>query len=400
MQKILASLQKHIRAEWPTFVAFAMVFVLISILLVYKLDTLLPGYGTAEQSTYAASSSLTSIWNSPVNAPLALLIFGLRHIVGDQLLAARLASVLVGWLTIILFCAVSYIWFGKRTALIGTVVFGTSSWFLHVSRLGTPEVLLFGLFALVACGIWLRERQSGVAIIGGLSLCALALYVPGMAWLLVLGGIWQLRAIDRSLRSKPGPVIIGSFLFLLLLAPLGWHFYQHPGLIRDWLYLPQDWQHPWNFIIDALHVPLSFFVRQPQENPELWLGRMPVFSIFATTMFVFGTFLFLKHARLARTRIITSLAILGSIVIAITGNRVGITILVPFAYLVVAAGIGYIIDQWYQTFPRNPIARGIGTVAIVVTIAAACLYPLRSYFTAWPQAEKTRAVFTIPGKQQ
>lgn len=399
MPKALAILQKSLRLNWPTYAIFGGLFILISILLVYRLDTLLPGYSATEQAAYNSGTSLRAIWDNPINAPFTLLVFVLRQVIGDQLLATRLASVMLGWLTVVLFCVVTYLWFGKRTAFIGTLLFGTSSWFLHVSRLGTPEVLFFGLFILVACGIWLRERQSGLAIIGGLSLCALALYVPGMAWLLILGGLWQLRTIDRTFRSKPGPVFAGSFLFLALLAPLVWHFYKHPDLITSWLYLPDDWKHPWQFVIDALHVPLSFFVRQPHENPELWLGRLPVFTLFATTMFVFGAFLFWKHARLARTRIIITLAILGSIAIAITGNRVGITILVPFAYLVVTAGIGYIVDIWYEIFPRNPIARGIGTVAIAVTIAAACLYPLQGYFTAWPHAEKTRAIFQIAAKQ-
>ncbi len=400
MSNIVVELRKYLMRHWQACAAFTVLFIVLSGALLFRLESLLPGYSTGEQAVYTGASQLKSIWENPINAPYELFIYGLRHIMPDTMLVGRLASAAVGWLTVILFCILVYRWHGTRAAFIGTLLFGTSSWFLHTARLGTPEVVFFGFFALVACGVWLRQKKSGWAVFVGLLLSALLLYTPGMIWFLALGLLWQLPTVDRVFRKHPTAVISGSIVFLTVLAPLVWHLYQHPALITDWLCLPDTWKQPLHLISNILHVPLAIFIRQPAENPGMWLGRLPILSIFGSLAFILGCYIYARHAKLTRVRVVAGLGIFGAIIIGISDGQIGLPVLVPFIYLVVAAGTGYMVDTWLGVFPRNPIARYLGLIIGCAVLAVACLYNVRSYFVAWPQATVTRQVFTIPNHTQ
>ena len=84
----------------------------------------------------------------------------------------------------------------------------------------------------------------------------------------------------------------------------------------------------------------------------------------------------------------------GTLLIAL-GGAVSLSLLIPFIYILVAAGIGFMLDQWYKVFPRNAIAQGVGMGLIVLAVAASCWYGLRHYFVAWPNAPATQQVFVI-----
>lgn len=395
MSSTIAELRRYLTRHWQACTAYVLLFVTLSGLLVYKLGSLVGGYSTSEQTARQAASSLQEIWNNPFHAPYDLLVHAVQYLAPDNLLAGRLASVLLGWLTIVLFCILVYRWHGTRTAIMATLLFGTSSWFLHIARLGTTEVVLFGFFALVFCGIILREKKTGWPVFGVLLLSALLLYTPGMVWFLLLGFIWQLPTIDKAFKKNPLAVVMGTMFFLAVLAPLIWHFYQHPAAIIDWLCLPDTWKQPFHLLANVLQVPLAVFLRQPAENPQLWLGRLPVLSVFGSTMFALGAYVYWRHVRLMRVRILAALGIFGSIIIGLSDGLIGLSILVPFIYLVAAAGIGYLTDIWLEVFPRNPLARYLGLAIAALALAFACSYNLRSYFTAWPQATVTRQIFIV-----
>lgn len=362
-------------------------------MLLWRLGGLTGGYSANESATLAASLSVHTIWDKLFDAPFYAVVHVLTYITPHDLLATRLASALVAWVGLVLFCILAYRWFGTRAALIGTILFGCSSWFLHVGRLGVPQVMFLGVIALVACGVWIREKRAGIAVILGLTLAGGLLYTPGMAWFVVLGLIWQWKHIDAAFRKHLGSVSIGALIFLATLVPLAWRFYHTPSLIKVWLQLPANWNQPLHFLHNLIDVPLAFFVRSP-VNPEQWLGNLAILDIFTIIMFGLGAYIFCKYFKLARVKLVVGLAIVGSIVIAITGT-VPLTALVPFAFMVVTAGADYVLEVWLHVFPRNPLARWLGISLFGLVIAMACVYNLRAYFVAWPQTTATRDVFTV-----
>jgi hypothetical protein len=394
MSMLPARLRRIIRRNWKTLGAFSALFLVTGSALTWKLSSLLPGYSANEQIAAASSTSLHHIWNNPLDAPFHVLVMLCSYITPNDLFATRLASVLIAWVSLVVFCILLFRWYGTRTALIGTLLFGTSSWFLHTGRLGTPAVMFLGILGLIACGLWLRERRgAGLAVLLGLILAAILIYTPGMVWFLAIGLLWQWRHIDSAFKHNLGAVSLGALLFLTGIAPLAWQLYKQPDLITTWLRLPDTWQ-PLHFLHNLIDIPLAIFYRG-QANPELWLGRMPLLSVFSIVAFVLGIYLFWKHFKLARVKLFVTIGLVGSVAVAFMDGGVPVTLLAPFVYVVVAVGASYLIERWLEVFPRNPIARSFGMALFGALVALTCLYNLRSYFIAWPQATITRNVFTV-----
>lgn len=398
MNGITQKLRTLAQTQWPTLTAFGIVFTFVIGGFLFRLGSLLPGYSSEEVAAYKAAGSLQNIVHHPFDAPYYLLVHCLQYLTPHNLLAVRLASALLGVITIITFCVLIALWHGARTAVIATLVFGGSVWMLHATRYGSPQAMYLLFLPLIACGAWLREKQVGAAAAIAITLSALLMYTPGMAWFLAFGLFLQWPTIDRAFKKHPGAVTLGGTLFLIILAPLGFYFYKHPHAIFDWLLLPTPIWHGASHTLRAIiDVPLALFFRAPSDNPLTWLGRLPILSIFALVMFIAGCFIYAKYIKLARVRLFLSLGILGSIIIGISQSRIPITPIVPLAFAVVAAGIGYVLDTWYKVFPRNPLAQGIGMGLFASVVLLLVVYNTSNYFVAWPEATATRTLFTNKG---
>lgn len=363
----------------------------------FRLGTLTGGYSADELATLQASSGLRHIWDNPVNAPFTLLAYGLLYLGHHGLFFMRIAATVFGLLTLSIFFWLVRYWHGERSAIFGTIVFGCSAWFLHTARLGTPDVLLFMLLALAACAIWLKRTNSPVVLLLGFLLAASLLYVPGMVWLIVLGVLWQWRTIDRIFKRHLAMVSVGGLAMLAIIAPLGWAIYRSPQLAKVLAGLPaQGWPQP----MDSLHrlalVPFNLFIRGPLDAQH-WLGRLPVLDAFTIVMLGLGAYVYLRHWRLARVKLMATILILSGALICL-GGAISLTILIPFIYVLIAAGIGLMLDRWYAVFPRNAIAQTVGIGLISLAVLATSWYGVRHYFIAWPNAPATRATFVANPK--
>jgi len=396
MKSYISYLRQLASKHWQILSLFIAVYVGISAALLTRLATLLPGYSAQEFQAYHASDQLHTIWQQPFNAPFELLTRAIRYLKPHDLIAVRLTSVAIALIVIISFSIALTRWQGKRTALIGTALFGTSATFLHVGRLGSPDVMFLMLFPLALCGSWLRQKQARGAIIIAMLLVALLLYTPGMVWFILVGIILQWPRIDNAFKKKPGAVWFSTALFLVLLLPLGWHFYKNPHDLQLWIAMPQQWHlSALEHILRSIaSVPLAIFIRQNDDNPVLGIGRLPLVNVFSTVMFTAGCYAYFKRAGLARVRFAVLMSTLAMIIIGLSQGRIPLTPLVPFMFVVVASGLGYLIDLWYSVFPRNPIAQGLGIGMVFLTLGLTISYDLQTYFV-WPQATVTREVFTI-----
>lgn len=382
------------RAYWQPITLFGLLLVFVAALLTYKLGTLLPGFSGSELHTYQGSLSFQHILHNPINAPFSVLGWAIvKTHLSHPLIYLRVISATLALGTVGTFCAILYYWHGKNTALLGTFLFCTSSWFLHTARGATPDVLMFGFFILVACGVWLRATNSPYALIAALLLCGVLLYVPGMASLIVLGLALNWRSLDRIFSRRLWSVTLGAILFLAILAPLGWDLYHTPMLAKTLFGLPtQGWPTPFTLLRNFLEVPVRIFI-YGQSNPAAWLDHLAVLSVFETVMFLFGCYAYLHHFGLRRSKLMLLIFMVGSLVIGL-GGETSLSLLLPFVYLVVAAGVDYMLGQWFKVFPRNPIAQTVGVVSFLIVVLLGMTYQTRQYFVAWPQNDTTQAVFT------
>jgi hypothetical protein len=390
------NLRQFLESHWKPLALYGGLFAILAIALVWQIGSLLPGYASDEAASYQLSNNFHAMFDNPLNTPYYLVVKAISYvpiIPANDLVITRLASVLFGAGTLVLFAILVRRWHDQRTAVVGTLLFGMSAWFLHTSRFGAPEVLLFGVFALIACGYWLKHVGSNFAVLCSVVLVTLMLYVPGMVWFVALGVMWQWKTIDRVFKKHSLTMPLAGLAFLGALVPLGWALYKNHALIKPWLGLPQDWPTPLEMVRNLLEVPFNLFIRG-DADPVTWLGTAPVLEVFSLSMFVLGIFLYLRHWKLGRTSLFIAIFVLMTALMTI-GGAISLTVAMPFVYLIITAGASYLIEQWFKVFPRNPIARTIGIAMMGAVIGLVCIYHITHYFVGWPHAQATHEAYTI-----
>ena len=306
---------------------------------------------------------------------------------------SRLPSSVFGFIIVACFYALLSLWYRPRVAILGTILFATSSWFLRGSRLGTPEVMSSLSITLVLFWAWLqRTRHPRVAfVISCLAVVGL-LYIPGMIWFIALAGIWRGKQLLADLAKLPTTiVVVMALVSLLLLAPFFYSVFITPSLVLTVLGFSNDWSLA-TISKQLIHIPTYLFVRGPSDA-LVTTGKAAVLDIFTITMVVLGFYTTAKSWRLDRNKITLALLASGLILCAIGDLRVLTPLLVPI-YLLATAGIAFMLEEWLRVFPRNPLARGIATTLLSVAVLLASFYHITNYFIAWPNTPLTKTTFS------
>lgn len=365
-------------------------------LVFFRLHTLLPNLSDGELATRVSASSLHQIVSNPVNAPYTILVYLLLKLHYHGPLALRSVGALYGILTAGLFFYILRRWQNLLIALFGTTLFATSTWFLNIARAGTPEIMQFGLVALVAAGLWLRDghHRRLAMYTSGLAL-ALAIYVPGLVWFALLGLVWRRKVVFQELRYVQWWLIaIGAGGLVLLAGPLARAVYLQHSLALTLLGLPQKIPHLSSIGHNLTNIPRFLFVYGP-NLPAQWLGHTAILDVFGIAMFALGIYAEIRFVQHDRARLLLGILVVGSILLGL-GGPVTISLLMPFAYLIIAAGITYLLYEWFKVFPFNPVARGLGIGLIALAIAMSATYQLDRYFIAWAHSPMTHTEYNHP----
>ena len=387
--------------EYRWYILFTVVGIcLLSFLLWFRLGSLTGGKAAAiELQTKAAAASWQAIILNPLNAPYKILqkiVIASGH---SGITSLRLISTFFGLAAVCLFYFVARQWHSMRVALLASWLFISSAWFLHIARLGSPDILL--LTAILAVIVVLspnrRGRQSALALPSTLLILSVVLYVPGMVWLVLAGGIVQRKNIVEAWKASPQNLIriVSVGASAVLVIPLIYALVKTPYLLKDWIGYQIAGPVGTHILVSMFHNvanAASSFVYQSSFNASYWLGNQPLLSSFEIAMALLGSYFYACHLRAARTRLIIILSAVAWFVIGVDGVM-NITILVPFAYLLVAAGIAYILQVWLKTFPNNPVGRNFGITVVMVAVMLTSIYQTRSYFVAWTYNSETIKTF-------
>ncbi len=356
-------------------------------------------HGLAADVEVATAGAIAEGWRglleNPLNLPYHLIQKAVYYLGHDGITSLRLISTMFAILAAGLFYIVARQWHNARIALLGSWLFISSAWFLHIGRLGTPEILwLVSTLAIVVLLTPNRNgRQTKLALPTTLLGLAAVLYVPGMVWLVLAGILVRRKNIAEAWTATKmlWLRIVSIMLALVALAPLAYGLVRHPTLIGEWLgfgavmpSLPEIGQ-------NLIHVPLSLFIYSSFDAVH-WLGRIPVLSVFEIAMLIIGSYFYAKNFRAARTRLIAVLAVIGWALVGIMGLT-AISLVLPVVYLLIASGVAYTLHLWLKVFPNNPVARTIGIVMIMLAILLTSIYQTRSYFVAWRYNDSTSEVF-------
>ncbi len=335
--------------------------------LLFGLPLLSPG-GLSENEMISATESyrldLTSVFKGDVvDLPyhalqkLSIMAFGLN------VYAIKLPSIIIGVLLGLLLILLLNRWFKTNVALMASILAVLSGSFLYLAGSGTPLIMLVFWPTLL---LWLGSKIQGVTkpkpfycFVFAFALLA-AIFTPHIIYL--AGFIVVFAMIHPHLRftikTLPTiPLIFTIFIILLGLASLVVGAIVSPGIISEILLAPGLTFGQFFTNIQEAFVPL-FSWNTTLESVFL----SPFIGLASIALAVIGLLSTAKGFFASRNSIATWLIIF-TIFLAGLNPKSAILILLPMAILI-AHGLRYILDKWYDLFPDNPYARIIAIFPI------------------------------------
>lgn len=221
------------------------------------------------------------------------------------------------------------------------------------------------------------------------------MYTPGMAWFILLAFV-VMASKGYLLISKTAVKhrILAATLFLLLIAPLILAVVRDPRTSLAILALPE--QMPTSVLaLDRAEDLFRSLFWKGTGPAEIMLVGTPVLNVIEISLIVIGVLIQMRNARLKSNLFVLGGAVL-LIVLIVLGNIIQYPMLMPFLYLSMASGLYYLVSQWLEVFPVNPVANMFGTSLVLLLVATSCLYHARQYFIGWPHSAATHVVFSQP----
>lgn len=377
----------------PTVALYAFILAVLALLYGYGSRSFLPGMSPAEVQIVHDSSSLRSILNNPLWLPYKLLGWVLMKL-GAEAVTHRFISAFIATFVLVAFYGICRRWYRPRIAALTTCLFAVSSTTLTLARVATPAILLYTWAVLASAVLWFRHTRK--ARLGSpimLFIIACALYIPGAIWFLALMAIWFWRDIPRYFKDmKRWSIISGAILSLVVIAPLVYSFYKNPSLAIDWALLPDTYDFKAS-LVTLRDIPAAFFYRSI-PSPSYNLGSLPLLDAFSGTMLLIGLYAYRKRLRLERTIVYLFAAIVGITLSVLNRNQLYLVTMLPFIYLLVGEGMSFLIEEWRSVFPRNPLARFMGTFILSIAVLSACLYHMNRFYQAWQNSPVTKAIYS------
>lgn len=350
--------------------------------LLFGLPLLSPGgLSTAELESAVVSSNLdlNSILNGEVvDLPyhalqkLSLMLFGLTPY------AIKLPSIIIGLFLGILLILLLNRWFKTNVALFASVLAVLSASFLYLAGSGTPLIMLVFWPTLL---LWLGSKIQGVIKPKPLYCFIFAFALFGAIFtphLIYLAGFIVLFALLHphlrfTIKTLPvAPLVITTIIILLGLGALVTAAVINPPIISELLWAPnltlgQFWHNlstaflpffSWNTAIESVFLA-----------PLVGLGSVAL-AIVGLLSTARGFF--------ASRNSIASCLIVFTVFLAGLNPESAILLLLPLAILI-AHGLRYILDKWYDLFPDNPYARISAIFPIAIFLGVMIISDLNHY---------------------
>lgn len=111
-------------------------------------------------------------------------------------------------------------------------------------------------------------------------------------------------------------------------------------------------------------------------------------------MLLIGLYAYRKSLKLERTVIYSCAAIVSIVLTTLSANQLYLFMLLPFTYLLAGNGMAYLMEEWRGVFPRNPLARIVGTTILSIAVLSACLYHMNRFYVAWQNNPSVKQIYS------
>lgn len=350
--------------------------------LLFGLPLLSPGgLSNAEMQSAVTSAHLssTSILNGEVvDLPyhalqkLSITLFGLTTY------AIKLPSIIIGLLLGALLILLLNRWFKTNVALFASILAVLSASFLYLAGSGTPLIMLVFWPTLL---LWLGSKIQGVvkpkplycflfafALLG-------AIFTPHLIYLAAFIVIFALLHphLRFTIKTLPvAPLVITTIIILLGLAALVTAAVINPAIITELLWAPDfSLSRFWHNLSTAF---LPFFSWNTAIE-SVFLA--PLVGLGSVALAIVGLLSTAKGFFASRNSIASCLIVF-TIFLAGLNPESAILLLLPLAILI-AHGLRYILDKWYDLFPDNPYARISAIFPIAIFLSVMIISDLNHY---------------------
>ncbi len=372
--------------------AYGLLLILFLVFVASQLSLIPINSSRVELDSINSGLSIPKISENPTSLPYKAIVFTVGSFF-NSVRFFRIISIIFFGICVVALYRVLKRWHSDKIALYASSLFATNAVALSVARLASPLVLLFGWSIIISLLLWVQHGHSKKLAPFSLAIFSAALfYIPGAPYFFLLLILLFFNKLSRLLKfTKTSMIILGVFVGLLIISPLVLGFIQDVDTLKNWLLIPNsiDWG---NVPRAILRVPSALIYRMPVE-PLINVGRLPIFDVASGGLFLIGLYAYKQHIKLERIKIMTATAIFSIILGALGQLVIAIVILLPFIYVVIAAGLSYLLGEWYKVFPRNPFARSFGLILVTLIVIFSMYYQLTRFLVVWPQAPETRATY-------
>lgn len=346
------------------------------------------------------------------NGPREALFFYLQAIfvliLGNTILALRIAPALIGVAAVFTTYLWAKSWFGERVGLVAAFLMAVNPWAVTITRDGfrasmTPLMVTLAMY-LFTRAAQTKQRKWFIAA-GSVVGLGLYTYLAFRLFPLALAAIWAAMMIWRPKFIKPYNKLLGVSVIacLIVLVPLGIYGVRHPGDIgaraggTSFLNKGLNHGHPVQTLLSDVGKTILMFNIHGDDNYRQNLGGAPELNIFVGIMFILGIIICLTH--LNRPRYYGLLLVFGALLLPEVLTAEGIPHALrsigamPEALILAALGIEYMLERWYATFPINAAARTAGLSVIIVLLGLTLYQGYEQYFVAWANSPETYAAY-------
>lgn len=354
------------------------------------------GISEAEKRAVVASANLDlqNVDSLAVpSLPYYMLQRGIIEVLGVSPFSIKLPSLILAFFAGIGAVFLLRRWFKPNIALLAAVIMITTGQFLYVAQSGTTSIMyvLWSVWLLLtATLITTSPHYTRFWKILFFIIAPLSLYTPLSIYLvlaIVSAGLIHphVRYVIRRMPKKHLAMYITlSFLVLLPLLLLA---LKDPSLISQLLGLPSAW--PPNIIENAKTLIQQYVSFAAPQSGTL---MTPVLGLGSIILIGLGLWRLAKISYTARSYTMVAWVILTLPILLINPTYTTITF-VPLLILM-ASGLEFLLRYWYRMFPRNPYARFVGLIPLVILVGGLVASGVNRYFYGYSHDPLTASRFS------
>ena len=388
-------LEQVILYDYRYLFGYSLVVLLGLYFLFWRLGGLLPGLGLTEADYLSSFASWRDVLDQPLYWPHKLVTLLVERWAGFSEYGFRSVSAGFALLGLCAFFGMVRSRFRARIAIVAVGLVATSSWWLGYARQARPEILMPVMaFLLMYLARKVYESHGRGWLWALTTVVAVSLYVPLLPYV-VMVGFFVMRGIIKRVLTEYSPLVRwGAVVWLILLTlPLLAGLVRHPDMSLTLMGWPQDWPGLLSIATNFTNNLAELFWQAGSADWSHRVGQLPLLDLFTAIMLALG--LYHLDQEVSRSLAHFVLYGLGALLVltSLDGSASYDAIMIPFVYTLVAAGVVMLFSQWYEIFPRNPVARMTAFLPTLLLLASVMGYHHQRYFSAWAGAPEILSVY-------